>query len=525
MNKKYPLNVHPKITNLKQLIYMQAENKPYHPAFQYMRNNQCITIIYEDFRQDIEMLGTYFYSENLHNAKIAVIGENSYEWILTYFATILGSNIIVPIDKELSDNEIYCLMNSCKVNLLIYSPSYFNIAEELKNRHIVDKILNMKDFSVLMKKGAELVSRGVTDFIDNKIDEEAVCSIIFTSGTTGSPKGVMLSQKNFASDIVGACENVYIKGTSLLTLPLHHTFAFSTSVLAMLFYGVPIFINSSLRTFMNDMKMSKPQNMFLVPLYVETMYKKIWQTAAEQKKDKLLCIMIKTSNLLRKVGIDLRRKLFKSVLSAFGGNLDLIVSGGAALDEKYISGFDDIGIQILNGYGITECSPVVAVNRNRHYKKNSVGLPLSCCDIKIIDNEICVSGKNVMMGYYEDKKATDEIFDGEWFRTGDLGYLDKDGFLYITGRKKNLIILNNGKNVSPEELEEKILNIPDVIEVIVYLENNLITAEVYSENSENIRAEINTLNKSLPVYKQIQKVKFRNSEFEKTTTKKIKRRS
>ena len=520
----YPLNEHPHITSLKQLVYMQAENKPNHAAFQYMLNKKIVTVTYDNFKTDIELLGTYFYSEGIRDKKIALIGENSYEWILTYFAAVIGSNIIVPIDKELSESDICDLASRCNADILIYSDVYSDIATAAQNKNIISKILNMNDFPLFLQKGAELLGNGFNDFINNKIDENAVCSIIFTSGTTGKPKGVMLSQKNLATDVVGSCENVYIAGSSLLTLPLHHTFAFSTSVLAMMFYGVTIFINKSLRTFTKDMQTFKPQNMFVVPLYVETMYKRIWQTAEEQGKDKLLKRIITVSNILRKFRIDIRQKLFKSVLVGFGGNLNLIVSGGAAIDKKYIKAFDDIGILVLNGYGITECSPVVAVNRNEYYKAETVGLPLPCCDVKMVAGEICVKGDNVMLGYYEDEEANKEAFYDEYFRTGDLGYLDNDGFLHITGRKKNLIILSNGKNVSPEELEEKILNIPNVIEAVAYGKEDIIAVDIYAENTDNIQAAITELNKTLPMYKQIQKVYFRDTEFDKTTTKKIIRR-
>lgn len=325
------------------------------------------------------------------------------------------------------------------------------------------------------------------------------------------------------ADTIGACRNTEVFGPSLLTLPLHHTFAFTTSVLAMLAYRVPICINRSLRTFIPDMQEFKPQNMFLVPLYVETMYRNIWKTAETQGKDKLLRNMVILSNILRKMGIDLRRKLFRSILSQFGGNLDLIICGGAPLKQSYIDGMEAFGIQVLNGYGITECAPVVAVNRNRFFRRGSVGLPLPCSEIKIVDGEICVRGPNVTPGYYQDDASNNDAFLNDWFKTGDLGYLDEDGFLYITGRRKNLIILSNGKNVSPEELEERLLDLPHVQEAVVYEENGMIAAEIFAQDQTGVQEHVTALNRELPVYKRIQKVVFRDREFEKTTTKKIKR--
>ena len=515
--KNYELNKTPYIENLKELVNLRA-TMPNEIAFKYKKKKEIIEITAKQFKNEIECFGTYLYSQGLKDSKIALIGENSYQWILSYFSVVNGGNIIVPIDKELSNEDIADLIKQSGAVALIYADSYSDIADE--HKHL--QLFSMKDFDAYISEGKKLIDDGNKDFVDYEIDNKKLCSIIYTSGTTGKPKGVMLCHKNFAADIISSCENVYIAGSSMLTLPLHHTFAFSTSVLSMLLKGVSIPINSSLRTFKQDLKDFKPQHMFLVPLYVETMYKNIWTTADEQGKTKLLKTMLKISNALRKVGIDIRRKVFKSVLDAFGGELDLIVSGGAPINEKYLKCFDDLGIKVLNGYGITECSPVVAVNRNENPVKDSVGLLLSCNEAKEKDGEILVKGDNVMLGYYEDAEATKDAFDDGWFKTGDLGYI-KNNHLFITGRKKNLIILSNGKNVSPEELEEKIQLFENVIEVLVYAENDTITAEIYAENTDNIQNNINELNKSLPLYKQIQNVKFRDTEFVKTTTKKIKR--
>lgn len=515
--RNYELNKTPHIENLKELVNLRKDmaNKI---AFRYKKKKEIVEITASRFENEIEYLGTYLYSQKIKDSKVALIGENSYEWILSYFAAVCGGNVIVPIDKELSNEDIADLIKQSGASALIYADTYSDVAEEQK--HL--QCFNTKEFDTYISNGKSLVNDGNKDFINYKTDNKKLCSVIYTSGTTGKPKGVMLCQKNLTADIIGACENVHIAGSSMLTLPLHHTFAFSTSVLSMLLKGVTISINSSLRSFEKDLKEFKPQNMFLVPLYVEAMYKNIWNKAEKQGKAKVLKATLKVSNILRKIGIDIRRKAFCNIIAELGGNLDLIVSGGAPINEKYIKFFESIGITVLNGYGITECSPVVAVNRNKDARVNSVGLILSCNQIKIQDGEILVKGENVMLGYDNDKKATTEAFDGEWFKTGDLGYV-KDNYLYITGRKKNLIILSNGKNVSPEEIEEKIQLIENVIEVLVYAENGCITAEIYAENTDNIQSEINELNKTLPTYKQIAKVKFKECEFDKTTTKKIKR--
>ena len=515
--RPYPLYEHPEITNFGQLISLRANTAPNNVAFQYMNKKHIVTVTYFQFKQDIKKLGGFFKNQGLNNNKIAVLGENSYLWLLTYFSAVLSSNIIVPIDKELETNEIGDLLIQCNAVALVCSNTYIDIAEKLREHGVVRAIFNMDDFQSLLSCESNY------ELSLDETDENAVCSIIFTSGTTGKPKGVMLTQRNLMLDAINSIRNVGITGASMLTLPLHHTFAFTTSILGEFACGLPIPISSSLRTFNIDMQTFKPQNICLVPLYVETMYKNIWKTAKAQKKDGLLKLLIGISNFTRRFGLDLRRKLFRSILLQFGGNLDLLICGGAPIDQKYVDGLTDIGLQVLNGYGITECSPVVAVNRNKFSKKNSVGLPLHGCEIKIVDGEICVKGDIVMVGYYHDETSTQEVMKDGWFRTGDLGYLDSDGFLFITGRKKNLIILSNGENVCPEELEEKLLRIDGIEEVIVSVEDELITAEIYAEDQTGIQHNIGILNKELPTYKRIQKVKFRSSEFEKTTTRKIKR--
>lgn len=516
--QNYPLYDHPNITNFKQLISIHAEKRPDGIAFQYIEKKHIVTITFSQFRRDIAVLTAYFHQQGFNRSRVAVLGENSYFWILTYFAVVLSGNIIVPIDKELGTDEIVDLITRCGAATLVCSDAYMDVAENLHLQGKVETICNMKDFAHVLANNDE-----TADIQQLNTDENDVCTIIFTSGTTGEPKGVMLTQRSLMLDAVNACRAIWIAGSSLLTLPLHHTFAFTCVILEGLTYGVPLYISKSLRTFNSDMQTFRPQNMVLVPLYVETMYKSVWKAAQEQGKETSLKRLIRISNLLRKYGIDLRKKIFSSILQQFGGNLDLIVCGGAFLDQKYIDGMDDIGIQVLHGYGITECSPVVSANRNKYHKKYSVGPPLSGCEVKISDGEICVKGDIVMAGYYQDDAATQEAMEDGWFKTGDLGYLDEDGFLYITGRKKNLIILSNGKNVSPEELEADILKIDGVQEVVVYTENNLITADIYAVDQAGIQEHITALNKNLPPYKRIQKVKFRQTAFQKTTSQKIKR--
>lgn len=319
-------------------------------------------------------------------------------------------------------------------------------------------------------------------------------------------------------------------------LPFHHAFGLITAVLKTFNYEKTIFINSSLKTVQRDMLLAKPETMMVVPLFIETFYKTIWKTAKEKGSEKVLQKSMTISSFFLTIGLDIREKLFKMVLESFGGNLKYFICGGAVLSPKYVQEFRLWGIEILNGYGITECAPVIAVNRNNYHCDGSVGQILHGCDVRIWEKdnngigEIQVKGSNVMLGYYQDSVETKNAFSDGWFKTGDLGYIDKDGFLYITGRKKNLIILPNGENVSPEELEEKIMLISYVKEVVVSEKDGRICAEVFLDKEMEVEAEtkidsdIMLMNKSLPNYKKIGKVMIREEEFEKTSTRKIKRK-
>lgn len=531
-NKNYPLYPITQITTLKQLIY-DIPTIDENIAFVYAKGKKTtVEITYAQFKSDIEAFGTYLYSKDLRNVHIAVIGENSYEWILSYFSTVLCGNVIVPIDKELSIEEIKNVLTTSDSTVLVYSDTYSDVADELKEHTLNITYINMNDIPDLLMIGQKEIDAGNSEFINHKVNDDDLAAIVYTSGTTGTSKGVMLTHKNIATNAVAACKNVQAVGTTVCVLPLHHTFSFTLGICAILLYRATIYINKSLKNITSDMQKANPTFMFLVPMIVEVMYKKIWDTAQEQGKDKLLKILIRLSNFLFAIGIDIRRKLFQSVLNAFGGKLDWVSCGGAAIDKKYIKGFRDFGINIINGYGITECSPIVASNRPKYWVDGSVGTVVYGCEVQI-DNpnndgegEILVKGTGVMQGYYKDEMATQKAFKGDWFRTGDIGKYENE-ILYITGRTKNVIILSNGKNIYPEELELALMNIDGINECMVYEENHLLTAEIYSDNKiseANIKESIQNLNRTLPVYKQIVSIKFRQDEFEKTTTKKIKRR-
>ncbi len=528
--KNYKLYEHQRIYTLQELLNYCATNYADRTAFAYQVKKQDITISFKQFSDEVAAFGSYLLHNGYQNSHIAVFGENSYEWILTHFAVTCSKNVIVPIDKELDAESISELLIDSESKVLVYSNTYADIVDSLKQMNIGGlSYICMKDIVGLIDEGNKLIAEGYTVFADTAINKNDLASIVYTSGTTGKSKGVMLTHNNFCSCMYGACCNVQLTGNSLLLLPLHHTFGLVASVFAVMFYGFTIYINKSLKKLLDDFKKSQPQHLFAVPLIAETLYKNIWSSAKTSGKDKLLKLLIKISNTLLKCKIDLRKMLFKSVISAFGGNLDLIVCGGAPLNESLIKDFGAFGITLLNGYGITECGPIVAVNRNKFNVPGSVGLPLVCNKVKISDDgEVLVKGDNVMQGYYHNDAENAKAFTDGWFRTGDIGSIDEYGALHITGRIKNLIILSNGENIAAEYIEEQVYTIPYVKEVIAYGKDDVITVEVYLDEEvldagERIHEDIAKLNRTLPITKNIGKIVIRDSEFPKTTTKKIKR--
>lgn len=526
------------LEDLKELIDYVGKEYGKKTAYRYREGQGITDVSFEKFSADVSALGEYILSLGYKDGtRIALLGENSYNWVVAYFAVINSGNVVVPIDKELKANEIYRLINDSDSKMIIHSTSKNSCIEKMKELGIVtEKFLTMDDaFDTAISEGKKLIDSGNSMYSDVKIDREKMCALIYTSGTTGVPKGVMLSNKNFATNAYTAMSCMIIPDVTVALLPLNHTFGIMASIICQLWMGHTVFINSGLKTVLQDIQDAKPGHISVVPLYIENFYKKIWQGIEKQGKTKLVKTMISISNALRKVGIDLRRVLFKSIINNFGGNLEMLISGGAPISDVYMKGFDDIGVTIINGYGITECSPIVALNRNNNIKYGTVGNPLRNTEIKIEDpdengeGEIWVKGDIVMMGYYHNEEETARVLKDGWFNTEDIGKFENN-FLSITGRKKNIIILDNGKNVYPEEIETMLSFIDNVGEVVVYQEDNVIVAEIYSDAEGDktaiqaqIKADIKKVNSQLAVYKQINRVKFRDEEFIKTTTKKIKR--
>ena len=470
LNAPYPYYDNPEISDIKDLVELYKDSKK--TAFMFRDNGKVVKKTYAEVYVDVMALTGYFFNK-YKNKHIAIIGENSYAWIVVALAIMLSGNICVAIDKDADEETARRQLKQADANAVYYSLNYCEqAAKYIRNAYPLEEL---DDY---IREGKKV--RGKTKI---KQDCEADAMIFFTSGTTGFSKAVVLSQKNIAADIYGAAALFMPGGKVISFLPYHHAFGFVTSALSPYYYHNRVFISGSLKHLLEDFKTAEPDTVFAVPMVVETLYRQIWRQARRQKSDKKLLFGIRFSRGMQKIGIDWRKKLFDSVLKEFGGNLQFIVCGGAHLDVKYIEWFRSIGIEVLNGYGITECSPVVSVNRNFWHRDGSIGQACRGVNVKIIDDEIVVSGDVVMKGYYKDKKATAEVLRHGNLYTGDLGRIDEDGFIYVTGRKKNLIILSNGENVCPEEIEAALARDDGVAEVAVYEYGNRIVASIYPNDA------------------------------------------
>ena len=557
--KNYPLYETTVFSDFRVMTENVANKYPNKVAYSFKENPHKPEITKKTFaetRKYIVAMGTGLVDLGVREKHIAIIGEASYNWITSYYATMSIGAVTVPIDKELPAADIKSIIESAECDFVIYSSvidtKIKTVREELSIHPkfiCMSKKTELDDVTMLgdiIIKGEKLVDEGDNSYYDYDLDPNKLASIVFTSGTTGKGKGVMLTQTNIVSDMTQGMYNFNITPKTLCVLPPHHTFGSTVNFVGHYSQGAEVYISNGLKYILNELKEQQPTHLILVPLFVETFYKRIWATAEKQGKDKLLRKMIKASNGMRKVGIDLRKKLFASVTAAFGGKLEMIICGGAALNQDIIDTFEGIGIVILNGYGITECAPLISCNRNEYRKKGSVGVPIIGEKVKIAnpdengEGEICVKGPNVMMGYYKNPEATAAAFDKDgYFKTGDYGKLDEEGWIYITGRLKNLIILSNGKNVYPEEIENEISRIYGVNEVVVYeglnadgSSKDCIVAEIYpdfdalkshgiTDPQKHFKDGVNEINKRSAPYKKVQIVKIRNEEFEKNTSKKI----
>lgn len=510
-----------------------AENFGSKTAFSFMKGKDLETVTFSELKLRADSIGVLLHKLGLDKKRIAILGENSAEWVEAFFAIERVGSIAVPLDRELYTDDIVKLLKRSDCAAVFYSKSYQSKVDEIKKILPQISFISFESFPEIIEKE----KNNVLSLPKFEIDENDPCLIVFTSGTTGDSKGVVLSHKNILSETIIGCRILGNFKRTVLVLPLHHTFGLITGIIGPMLVEGNVFISKSIRRVQKDMEFFKPDIILVVPIIAETVYKKVWAQAEAQGKAEKMKKGLRISNFLLKLGIDKRRQLFKEVISKFGGELNTIICGGAPINESIVKGLCDLGIETRNGYGITECSPIVSVNPFGKGKNRigSAGVALDCCEIRIKDKdkdgigEIEVRGSNVMLGYLDDEEATKDAFDGEWFKTGDVGKLDKDGYLYLTGRKKNLIILSNGKNVSPEEIEMKLLESDLIEEVVVFDENGKISAEIYpgeeytDDMKKEIYAVVDEYNKNVPPYKNIEKITVRKTPFPKTTTMKIKR--
>ena len=551
--------------NIKEILYNSEKEYSDKIAFiikhQEGKNKTYENITYKTFLKQINALGTKLYDIKLKNKRIAILGRNRYEWVLAHLTNLLGGIISIPLDKDLQIDELESSLIRSKADAIYFDEKYIEKIEEIKNRNntnvkkyiCMSKMDGYDDIHTLKEEGQKLLEEGNKEYISSKIDENEMGILLFTSGTTSKSKAVMLSQKNIASNIYAMqkVEDIRSTDSNLAFLPMHHIFG-STCLIVMLACGVKTSFPDGLRYVAQNLKEYEVSIFVGVPLLVEAIYNKVVKEIDKQGKTKLIKNAIKISNFLLKFHIDIRRKIFKQLIDQLGGKMRFVISGGAPLDPKIQKGFIDLGIDMVQGYGLTETSPVIAAENMYKSRNGSIGVPMENVTVEIINKdengigELRVKGPNVMLGYYENEEETNKVLKDGWFYTGDLGYIDKDGFIFITGRQKNMIVLKNGKKIFPEEIET-LVNRIDLIEECMAFgmpdENDkndvkLSVKVVYNKDEvkqqygdisfdeikniiwDRIKNEVNT---TVPRYKHIMNMILTDKELIKTTTKKVKR--
>lgn len=564
--KNIPLYEVTHIDNLRDVIKKRVKDHPENPVFlqKDKAGGTYVPIMPDKYDKDIDALGTAFMSMVQKGARIAILAETRYEWYVTYLATTNGTGCIVPLDKELSADEIQNMLDRAEVDIIVFSKSKANIiksirskVETLKYCVCMDKLedTDFLYFYDLIDKGNSLLTEGNRTFLDATIDPNEMTILLFTSGTTSKSKAVMLCQRNICKNLMAMFSMLYIdpKDCFMSVLPLHHTYECTCGFLGQVYRGSTVAICEGLRYITTNIKECKPTAVLMVPAMLEMFYKGIMKKLnSDPKLKKKFNFGLKLSKFLLKIKIDVRKKLFKDIHENFGGNLRLLIVGGAPVDPNILQFFQDIGIFTCQGYGLTECAPILALNRDCDYKNHAAGLGLPECEVKIANpdedgiGEFIAKGDNIFLGYYKNEEATKEALDSEgWYHTGDLGYIDEDGFCIITGRKKNVIIAKNGKNVFPEEIEYLLSLSPYVQESVVsgvhdeHKDDIIIIATIFpnmdevsvklGENPSEeaitglLETVVSDVNEKLVNYKKVKKVVYRPNEFEKNTSRKIKR--
>ena len=564
--KDIPLYEVTKVTNLRDVIKTRVKEFPGNPVFLHKpgKSKEYVPVSTEKYDHDIDSLGTAFMHKVNKGARIAILAETRYEWYVSYLATTNGTGCVVPIDKELKTDEIINCLSRAHADLLVFSKSKLEVVNEVYGKidslkYYVcmdnlddDKFINYSDF---IAEGEKMLSEGDKIFTEATIDPEEMTILLFTSGTTAKSKAVMLCQRNICKNLMSMFSMLYIDRNDIFfsVLPLHHTYECTCGFLGQVYRGTTIAICSGLRYITSEIKEAKPSCILMVPVMLEMFYKNIMKNInSDPKKAKKFRTGLKISKFLMKFKIDVRKKLFAQIHEVFGGNMRLIILGGAPVKPEALEFFQDMGFLCVQGYGLTECAPILALNRDVDFENEAAGLPLPGVDVQILNpdsdgiGEFIAKGDNVFMGYYEDPESTAAALDSDgYYHTGDLGYIDKNGFCIITGRKKNVIIAGNGKNVFPEEIEY-LLSLDDrVAESVVsgvqdeikndiiivatifpdmdWVEQNLGKDATDEQIQKELEDAVDKVNEKLVNYKKIKKTVLRKEEFEKNTSRKIKR--
>ena len=551
--------------NIKEIIYNSAKEFTNNTAFilKHKNGEKDVTyenITYQKLLEDINFFGTKMFDLGLKGKRVAIVGRNRYEWVVAHLANLFGSMVSVPLDKELQVDELESCLVRSKADVVIFDEKYIDNIEEIKQRGnsnlqeyiCMSKKDSYKNFWTLKDEGEELVKKGNNEFINNEVDSYGMSILLFTSGTTSKSKAVMLSQYGIAENVYAMLlvEDFRPTDVNLAFLPFHHIFG-STEMIVMLAVGLATAFPDGLRYVAQNLKEYKVSVFVGVPLLVEAIYKNIEKEIEKQGKTKTVETAKKISNFLLKFKIDIRKKLFKTIHDALGGNMRFIISGGAPLDKRVAQGFNDLGIELVQGYGLTETSPVISAENVKKKKSGSIGFPMDNVEVEIVNKdengigELRVKGPNVMLGYYENEEETNKVIKDGWFYTGDLGYFDEEGYLFLTGRQKDMIVLKNGKKVFPDELEIVINRLDLVKECIVYgipdekdkndyklsvkiVYDPEVAKQLYpNATEEDLRKilweQIKEINKTFPPYKYIKNMILTDQELVKTTTQKVKR--
>lgn len=554
------------VNNYRELLEQCSKIYGEKVAFSYKKNkeksNKITNVTYLEYEKDVKKLGTALLNMNLKKEKIGIISPDRYEWCVSYLAIANSGNIVVPLDHGLTEREIRNSIKRSEAKCILFDKKYEEIIKGILNENEtkLEKAIcfdyiqnedNIYSYGELLQIGEKLLEVGNKDYDNIEIDKDEMSILIFTSGTTSNSKAVMLSQYNICSNITAMTSLIKAKDENdniLVFLPLHHTLACTASFLFCFYSGFKICFADSLKNIAKNMKEYEIRGLVCVPAVLELMYKKAIKEMKKQNKYTVFKIMSVITNLLYKMKIDIRRKVFKSVLDGFGGYLRIVIYGSASTKREIVKFFTTIGIDMMQGYGLTETSPVIACESDKnHNNMKSTGYPLYNESVKIQDKdesgigEIAVKGPNVMMGYYKDEEETKKSIKNGWFYTGDLGYFDKKGKLFITGRKKDIIVLKNGKKVNPEEVEKLVDSSEYIEESFVYgkLEQDgdykICAKLVYSKDNDELKnktekeiydildAEIKRINKAMPVYKYIKEITITDENLIRTTTGKIKR--